>query len=383
MRNRYTTLILLGLVAALGLYFGLKQRQSLSVQRASHATAKGREATVGARSGKTSNHLPEPGFSQGQTGVQSSLKEPNAAARPGFPAGTRTDTISSGKALIDATLVRLQANPHDLAEVRVLLASPEGKVREAAALVLGNVGTSEAISMLLGAIKREQDTSVRENLLECLRGVSNPAAVPVLAEQAKDLTDLALHRVCRNAMSAMSDPSAVAQLIEMLGGGGSDAALEPIAYAVSHMSSTNVLAGLITGAASENDRVAKACIQGLGNLASPEAYLALLETTGTYEGSERGQVAVAVANQTALEKRDSRFIEASVKVISTTTSVQAWQTAVDGLVAIPSAEALAALENQVGRERNTAVVAYLQDAIGRHKRLWPAQVAGTERGQRP
>lgn len=307
--------------------------------------------------------------------------EPNAlAAVSGEPP---QEFINSDKAIVQAALARLEVSAGNLTEARMLLASPEGKVREAVCAFLAKTGTSDAVSLLIDTIKSEPDPIVRENLMECLRHVSSPEAIPVLATQAQDLSDLALHRVCRNAMSAMSDPAAVTQLIEMLDRGGNDPSLEPIAYAVSHITSSNALGGLLRGAASENERVATACIQGLGNLASPESYAALLDLVGRYDGTERSQIAAAVANQTALEKKDPRFVNVCVSIINTTSSIRAWQAAVDGLVAIPAVEALAALENQLRNERNSEIVDYLQEAVTRHKKLWPAETAwlGTKRVQ--
>jgi HEAT repeat protein len=300
-------------------------------------------------------------------------KRPFGAVLGSEPKG---DSNINAKVLVEEALTRLEASSDALADASTLLASPEGKVREAVGAFLAKSGTAEAVSLLVGAIKGEQDPKVRENLIESLRHVSNPDAIPALAEQAQDLSDLALHRVCRNAISAMTDPAAVSQLIAMLDRGGSDPSLEPIEYALSRMTSSNALTGLIDGASSENERVANACIKGLGNLGSPEAYLALLELIGRFDGSERSQIAAVVANQTALEKKDNRFIEVCLRVISTTSSVKAWQTAVDGLVAIPSTEALAALEGQMRGETNNEIVAYLQQAIARHSKLWPAQAAG-------
>jgi HEAT repeat protein len=279
------------------------------------------------------------------------------------------DPDAHRRTLVDATFQRLSALPDPVPEAKALLASPEGKVRETAGIVLAHNGSHEAVSALLTAIKAETDSAVRENLVESLRSVSNPQAVPALAAQAQDLSDLALHRVCRNAMSAMTDPAALAQLLEILDKNGNAPTAEPIAYAVAHMTSPQVTHGLLQGTASENDRVASACIQGLGNLASADAFLALLQLAGEYENSERGQVAASAATQAAIDKKDERYIEVCLKVMGATTSFKAWQTAVDSLVAISSPKALSALQQQSIVGQSADAVAYLQDAIARHKKL--------------
>lgn len=300
-----------------------------------------------------------------------------------LPEGTVPNSTNDSKALVELALARLEADPANLAEAQRLLGSPEGKVREAAGVFLAKTGSGEAVSMLLQAIKIESDPSVRENLIECLRTVSNPYAIPVLAKQAQDLSDLELHRVCRNAMSSMADPVAISQLIAILDKSGTSPSSEPLAYAVAHMNNPNAINGLLEGTISDNDRVAKASIQGLGNLASADAYLALLELTGKYENTDRGQLASAVATQTVIEKKDDSFIEVCLNVIGSTQSVKEWQTAIDGLVDIPSAKALSALEKQAQQGLNTENLAYLQDAIARHKILWRSQATETSNIKAP
>jgi len=281
------------------------------------------------------------------------------------------NSTNDNKTLIQSAFVHMEADPENLVEVQKLLGSAEGKARESAAVFLAKTGSGEAVSMLLKAIKTESDSSVRENLIECLRTVSNPSAIPILAAQAQDLSDLALHRICRNAMSSMADPVAISQLIVILDKSGTSPSSEPLAYAVAHMNNPNAINGLLEGTISDNERVAKASIQGLGNLANADAYLALLELTGKYENTDRGQLASAVATQTMIEKKDDSFIEVCLNVIEATQSLKEWQTAIDGLVAIPSPKALSALEKQSQQGLNGEILTYLQNAITRHKKLWP------------
>lgn len=376
MQPRWILLTVTAVAASGVLYFGTSRQSGSLRERAAENRDGISRANTLVRVGKE----PPPELSREPANLLSANAyskqeiEPNALVAVSVE--SLQESINADKATVQAALDRLEASADNLTDARMLLASPEGKLREAAGAFLAKTGTSDAVFLLLGAIKSERDPNVRENLMECLRHVSNPEAVPVLAEQARDLSDLALHRVCRNAMSDMSDPAAVTQLIEMLDKGGSDPSLEPIAFAVSHITSSNALGVLLVGAASENERVATACIQGLGNLASPESYAALLDLVARYDGTERSQIAAAVANQTALEKKDPRFVNVCFSIINTTSSIRAWQAAVDGLVAIPGVEALAALENQLRKERNSEIVAYLQVAIARHKKLWPAQTAG-------
>lgn len=321
-----------------------------------------------------SNHQPDASVSQ----------RPETSAKPRAFMSQGKEELDKSHEIVDSltkkdahklagiTAMLIKENSSNLPQLRELITSPEGEVREYTGGILAQIGSADAVELLIESIKNEQDSLVHENLIELLRGVTNSAAVPTLAKYAQDMSDLAMHRVCRNVVSSMDDPAAIAQLIALLETGEKGAAMEPISYAIAHSANEKSVPVLITGASSENESVARSSIEGLGNVGTPSSFKALFDIIASNGGSLRGQIAQAVAVQTALRVKGTGLIAVCEDVLDHRLGVEVSKIAIDSLVAIPSAESLAALEKRVAKGTEPAVSTYAQEAISRHKTLWPS-----------
>ncbi|HOR73153.1 MAG TPA: hypothetical protein PLY00_18005 [Verrucomicrobiota bacterium] len=247
-----------------------------------------------------------------------------------------------------------------------LLSSREGDVREAGGVILAATGTEDAVRALLDAINRESDSGVRDNLVECIRGITNAAAAPALARQAMDVSDLNLHRICRNALSEMSDPAAVTTLLHLLEQTPPES-VEPLAYALSHTQSQEALPILSEGASSKTEVVARSCIEAMRNLGTAEACTALLKVIVREESDSRRQYATIALNEMALECKDARLVDAFSEVLKSEAGTQAMKAAVDGLALMAAPSAGTALMIERENVQDAEMRSYIAQALSRRQ----------------
>ena len=251
-----------------------------------------------------------------------------------------------------------------------MVESQDPKVREFASSTLAVIGSEESLSRLLRAIRQETDPLVRENMAESLHGVRNPAAVPALARCAQDTSDLALHRQCRNAISAMEDPQAANTVIALLETGGTDSSLEPLAYALRQWQHESAVSALVGASWSGNERTMSASIAALAHIGTPGAVRALFAIIGSGNGGERATAGRAAALKAAAERPDTTLISTFEEVLGGSEDELAVGTAIDCLVLTPSIEAVQALARQSVTSRDIKVRAQAQAALTRHQSHW-------------
>ncbi len=310
-----------------------------------------------------------PAADQKHKGIYGTVLTPeansNAADLEKTIAGLRSTTTSREQRMpTKIAISQAISDDANLESAVRLLISDEKDVREAGGAILAAIGTEDAVTELIDAIKREGDSGVRNNLLECVRGITNAAAVPALARQAMDLSDLSLHRFCRNALSAIRDPTAVATMIQLIEQAGPDIP-EPLAYALSHTVSQEALAILQEGCSSENDIVAQSCIQALRNLDTAESCRALIEVITGEISDVRRQYAIIALNEMALESKDARLVNVLSGMLESEAGTQIVRVVVDALALISDPSAGIALRSERDKRRDAEMHAYINEALSR------------------
>ena len=262
--------------------------------------------------------------------------------------------------------------PESLPELEAMIQSKESEVREFSGMTLARIGTAEAVKTLLAAIKEEGDFLTRENLIEALRGVTNVAGVPTLARCAEDLQDLNLHRVCRDIISGFDDPAAASTVIALLEQGQREDN-EPLVYALAHMQSEKAIPVLVSGASLKHKEIAKPAMQALGNMQSRFGFRALFEILAANDGNWRGEIATAVALETALSSKNNAFVNECERVIENSVNPRAIKAAIESLVIMSIPEASIALDRQYSKVTDGSIRSYLESGLAKRKTLWSAQ----------
>ncbi len=260
--------------------------------------------------------------------------------------------------------------PHDTAELQNMLRFTSPDAREFAAQVLVRIGTTDAIQLLIQSIKVESDPATKDNLTELLKGITNVAGVPALISCAMDVSDLSMHRVCRNLLSSLPDPTVSLDLIAKIEQDVGTGKMEPIIYAVAHLTNESAIPALISGAKSNSEVTARASIEGLGNIATPNSFAALFDIISTNNLTTRGEVARIVILQSALASKDASLVATCKRVIETSKNQTTIETAVDGLIAIHASEALVALQEELAQTKDIVLKSYLSAALGRRQKIF-------------
>jgi len=304
--------------------------------------------------------------------VPSVIKSKSSSSYSAFEVSHIAGAIATKNKTLLADITRsVQADfPDNTARLDAMLGSPDREIREFAGVVLTTIGTDKAAELLIQSIKKEFDPRVRANLIESLQRITNSDAVPTLARYALDMSDLELHRACRNVLSSMTDPMTVSMLVAMLERESIDESLEPIAYAIAHMTCEGLIPSLVRGANSQDSRTATACIQGLGSIGSPEAFREILHLVASHDAGKKGLVARTVAVQTAADRKNALFVKACEEVLGFGRSIDVSRAALDIFVATPGHEARDAIERRL-KQSSEALIDYATKAMERHQRAWP------------
>ncbi|MSR71712.1 MAG: hypothetical protein EXS50_03610 [Candidatus Taylorbacteria bacterium] len=279
--------------------------------------------------------------------------------------------VTKDQSQLDAVSKQLVAQfPQDIAELQNMLHFNSPEVREFAAQVLVVIGTTDAIQLLIQSIKVESDPATKDNLTELLKGITNVAGVPALISCAMDVSDLSMHRVCRNILSSLPDPTVASDLIATIERDEKSGLMEPIIYAVAHLTDKSAIPALISGAKSNNEVTARASIEGLGNIATPNSFDALFDVISTNNLNTRGQTARSVIQGRALVFKDASLVAICKRVIETSKNQTAVEAAVDSLMVFDSPEALVALKRELALTKEIVLKSYLSAALDRRQKIF-------------
>jgi HEAT repeat protein len=302
-----------------------------------------------------------------------------SAPLPTTPAEVERQVLEALRASDAAALTRLSALIARSAEAGSGLAgkvmgSDHPKVREFTATALAASATDIGVRQLIGGVRRESDVSVRSNMIEALRSIRAPAAIPPLAQCAQDMSDLSLHRECRDTMSDMESPEAASRLIAIIETGGIDN-VEPLAYALAHFKHESGIAVLRLAAASANPNVMRASMAALGYIGTPQSLGALFDLIASGGNEDRSEYGRRTAVRNAAERPGESLIPVYERALEKQGDIWTADAAIDCLLLNPSPSAYSALERQFGKARDPRLRTRLEGAMRAHKmRRSPAEV---------
>jgi len=268
--------------------------------------------------------------------------------------------------------IRRELSSRDSARQRrlaELLKSEDAEVQEFAAGLLAEEGTVASVSSLVEAIRGEQKVTARANLMTILGNVSTSASLPALVECATDLSDLSLHRCCRDALSATRDPAALGELLNIIEAAAPSAQVEPLRYAVCHVRDENLIPTLVARTESTDNDIVRICAQGLVNIGTNDALRALFKLIGERPGHAVAEVAERVLIQHAWETREGALIGICAEVLSSDSNFRQARTALECLVPMASQEATEVLEERFSRDPAGELRPYLAGALSRHRKI--------------
>ncbi len=217
---------------------------------------------------------------------------------------------------------------------------------EAKAQRLAQSGSEEDVRTLVQLTRESTDQTLRGNLFELIRDISNPAAIEALADCASDTSDLELHRPCRDALSDLDDPRAAEALLARLAAAKNGNEMEPLAYAVAHLHAAALAATLAAHSISTDKVVSEAAIQGLGSIGDDGALRFLLQQISTDTDEQRVDFAKIVFARSVAKNDTPETIGLLWEVLKTGTDRQA-DAVIEALTRFRSADSKSLLEQAI------------------------------------